>query len=204
MLAAVVVSTPLDTDLWYLSRATGAVSLLLLTLVVLGGIIIRSGVAGPRLPGFVLLGLHRNVSLLALAFLVVHIASAIIDPYASIRLVDAVVPFGSAYRPFWLGLGALAFDMLLAIIITSLLRVRLGLRAWRMVHWLAYAVWPVALVHGLGTGTDNGQLWMLGLTGACVVTVVVAGAWRITLGRGFAPQASAAVPTSARSAVTFR
>ena len=70
------------------------------------------------------------------------------------RLVDVVVPFVGAYRPFWLGLGALALDLLAALIVTSLLRARIGLRAWRAVHWVAYACWPVALVHGLGTGSD--------------------------------------------------
>jgi hypothetical protein len=85
-----------------------------------------------------------------------------------------VIPFVSAYRPLWLGLGTLAFDLLVAIAITSLVRRRLGYRAWRAVHWLAYASWPVAVLHGLGTGSDVKQWWMLALTAACIVAVLAA------------------------------
>ncbi len=165
--------------LWYLSRATGVMSLVLLTLVLLGGILVRSGAAVPRLPRFVLLGLHRNVALLSVVFLAVHIATAVIDPYASIKWVDAVVPFASSYRPLWLGLGAAAFDLILAVIVTSLLRVRIGVRTWRVVHWSTYAAWPIALVHGLGTGTDVGRLWLQSITVVCVATVVAALLWRL-------------------------
>ena len=108
-----------------------------------------------RWPRFLVAGLHRNLTLLAIAFVVVHVVTTVADGYAPIRLVDAVVPFVSAYRPIWLGLGAVAFDLLLALIVTSLLRARVGLRLWRAVHWLAYAAWPLALVHGLGTGSDS-------------------------------------------------
>ena len=108
----------------------------------------------PGWPRFVLDALHRNVSLLVLAILAVHIGTSVLDSFAPIRLVDAVVPFVSAYRPIWLGLGALAFDLLLAVLITSVLRRQFGHRAWRLVHWLAYVSWPVAVVHGLATGTD--------------------------------------------------
>ena len=106
------------------------------------------------MPRFVVAGLHRNVSLLVVVFVGVHIATAVLDPYAGIRLIDAVVPFASSYRPVWVGLGALAVDLLAAVIVTSLVRVRLGLRAWRAVHWAVYVIWPVAVVHALGSGSD--------------------------------------------------
>ena len=90
------------------------------------------------------------------------------------RWIDAVLPFASQYKPFWLGLGALAFDLMLAVIITSLLRVRIGHRVWRAVHWMAYALWPIAVIHGLGTGSDSNQPWMLILDAACIATVAAA------------------------------
>jgi hypothetical protein len=123
--------------------------------------------------------LHRNLSLLTVAILTVHIVTAVADPYAPIRLVDAVVPFVSAYRPIWLGLGALAFDILLALIATSLVRTRLGPRAWRAVHWAAYASWPVAVAHGLGSGTDVTSSWLLILTLGSAAAVLGAVLWRI-------------------------
>jgi methionine sulfoxide reductase heme-binding subunit len=132
---------------WYLSRGTGGVALLLLTVSVVLGIVDQRRWRAPGWPRFVLDAMHRNVSLLVLLVLAVHILTAVLDSFAPIRLTNAVVPFTSTYRPIWVGLGALAFDFLLAIALTSMLRQRLGHRTWRLVHWLAYVSWPVALVH---------------------------------------------------------
>jgi hypothetical protein len=159
---------------WYLSRGTGAVALTLLTLTVVLGIVDQRHWRPPGWPRFVMDSLHRNVSLLVLAVLAVHIGTSVLDSFAPIRLVDAVVPFVSAYRPIWVGLGALAFDLLLAVLITSVLRRRFGHRAWRFVHWLAYVSWPVAVVHGLATGSDAKAGWLLALTATCVVAVLTA------------------------------
>jgi methionine sulfoxide reductase heme-binding subunit len=165
--------------LWYLTRGTGTVALLLLTAVLVLGVLARGGRSLPACPRFVTPALHRNLSLLAVAVLTVHIVTAVADPYAPIRLVDAVVPFVSSYRPIWLGLGAVAFDILIALIITSLLRARLGHRVWRAVHWAAYASWPVAVAHGLGSGTDVTSRWLLILTLASAGSVLTAVLWRI-------------------------
>ena len=160
--------------LWYLTRGTGPVALVLLTISVALGVTNVRRVQTERLPRFVLDAVHRSVSLLALAFLAVHIVTAVLDPFAPIRLIDAVVPFVSAYRPVWLGLGAIASDLLVAVALTSVLRRRFGHRAWRATHWLAYACWPVALVHGLGTGSDAKTSWMLALTAGSVLVVLTA------------------------------
>jgi sulfoxide reductase heme-binding subunit YedZ len=159
---------------WYLSRGTGAVSLILLTLSVVLGVLGPLRFSAPRWPRFTIDALHRDVSLLVLAVLVLHIVTSVLDSFAPIKLIDAVLPLGSSYRPLWMGLGALAFDLLIALVLTSLLRRRLGHRAWRAIHWLAYASWPVAVLHGLGTGTDAQQGWMLVLTTACVAAVLIA------------------------------
>lgn len=165
--------------LWYANRATGAVCLILFTIVVLLGIAVHLRTRVPGLPRFGTLSLHRTLSLSATAFLALHITTAIADSYVNITVVDALIPFRSDYRPLWLGLGTVAFDLLLAVLITSLLRARMGHRSWRAVHWLAYASWPVALIHGVGIGTDTGADWMTWLTVACVATVVTAGGTRL-------------------------
>lgn len=168
--------------LWYLSRATGAVALVLLTLTVALGIANQHRWAPRRTPRFVVEQLHRTASLLVIVVLAIHIATNVIDGYVQIRLVDAVVPFTGSYRPLWLGLGALSFDLLLALIVTSLLRSRIGLRTWRAVHWLAYACWPVAMAHGIGIGSDvGGGGWMLWLAVACGATVAAAIWARLTV-----------------------
>jgi sulfoxide reductase heme-binding subunit YedZ len=167
---------------WFLTRGTGAVTLVLLTVTVALGILnVRRTHVG-QVPRFVLDGVHRTASVLAVSFLVVHITTALLDGYAPITLLDVVIPFGSAYRPLWIGFGAVAFDLILAILITSLVRRRLGYGAWRATHWLAYASWPVALLHGLGTGSDTKTHWMLTLTAACLAVMLAAVLTRILSG----------------------
>jgi methionine sulfoxide reductase heme-binding subunit len=165
--------------LWYLTRGSGAVSLVLLTLALVLGILTSSRWVRERWPRFVVEGLHRNLSLMATVFVGIHIISAVLDGYVPIHWIDAVVPFGAAYSPFWMGLGALALDIFVAVALTSLVRARLGYRAWRSVHWLAYACWGLAVAHGIGIGSDRAQLWMLTLDLVAIASVLGAVAWRV-------------------------
>jgi methionine sulfoxide reductase heme-binding subunit len=167
---------------WYLTRASGAVALVLLTASVVIGIAAIARMRGPGVPRFVVDGLHRTASLLAIAFLVIHIVTAVLDSFVSISLLDAVIPFVGSYRPLWLGLGAVAFDLLLAVAITSVIRVRMGHAAWRGVHWLAYAAWPVAVLHGFGTGSDVHQTWLQAISAACVAAVLLSVVARAMIG----------------------
>lgn len=178
---------------WVLSRATGVVSLLLLTLVVVLGVAVNRQARLPGLPRFAVADLHRNAALLSVSLLAVHVATVVYDPYVTVRWVDALVPFASSYRPFWLGLGALALDLLLAVVLTSLLRLSMPRRTWRSVHWLAYAAWPVAVVHGLGTGPDLRAGSFLLLTVGCVAAVLTAVGWRVRA-------AARAIPAGQRAA----
>jgi methionine sulfoxide reductase heme-binding subunit len=173
--------TGVPSPLWLATRATGVTAFLLLTAELVLGIAGWARFSTPSLPRPVSAGLHRNLSLLAVAFVAAHVLTTVVDGYAPIGWVSAVVPFTSPYRTLWLGLGAIAADLLLAVLITSLLRARLGYRAWRAVHWLGYACWPVALWHALGTGTDARLPWLLALDAACVAGVCTALAWRLWL-----------------------
>jgi predicted ferric reductase len=163
---------------WYTTRATGAVALVLLTGTVALGILTATRVRTTSMPRFAVTDLHRRISLLSLAFLVVHILTAALDSFVHIGLLAAVVPFASHYRPLVVGLGTVAFDLLLAVVATSLLRNRLPANLWRGVHWLVYASWPVALLHGITSGTDIRFGWMDGLVAVCVISVLAALAWR--------------------------
>jgi sulfoxide reductase heme-binding subunit YedZ len=175
--------------LWYLTRATGVTALVMLTVVVALGVANVSRISSEYWPRFLTDGLHRAASLLAVVFLALHILTTVLDTYVPIGLFDAVIPLHSSYRPVWLGLGAAAFDLLLAVFITSLLRYRIGAGTWRAVHWLAYACWPLAVVHGLGTGTDVNRMWMLLIDAASVLTVLAAVSARLTLTRTVAGSA---------------
>lgn len=164
--------------LWYLSRATGLVAFVVLSLVVvLGATIGRKGKI-PGLPRFAGVGFHRNAALFAVALLAIHIGTAVIDPFVTIGWVAAIVPFSSHYKPLWLGLGALALDLGAAVVVTSLLRRRIGIRIWRAVHWLAYAIWPLAAAHGIGAAADLRSGVLFAVVLMTIMAVLVAVGWR--------------------------
>lgn len=187
--------------LWYASRAGGTVALVLLTATVVLGVA-SGGRAAPRRVGRFEIGLlHRNLSLLTLVFLGVHVVTAVLDPFVHLSWAVAAVPYGASYRPLWLGLGTVALDLLFAVLVTSALRRRLGVRSWKAVHWLAYAAWPLALFHSTGTGTDTRLPLQLWLYAACLAAVVAAVWWRLAkagpgrvAGRLTAAVAATAVP----------
>jgi methionine sulfoxide reductase heme-binding subunit len=163
-----------DSLLWYTTRGAGAVSLILLTAVVCLGIVSALRWSSPSWPRFLTVGLHRNLTLLALVVLALHIVIAVVDPYTSLGWRAALIPFAVGYRRFWLGLGSIALYLILALVVTSLLRTVIGLRVWRFVHWAAYACWPIAMAHGMGTGSDFGLTWMDALDVVCAAAVATA------------------------------
>ncbi len=171
-----------STALWYASRATGVVALLLLTAVMLLGLLVTRQGRLPGLPRFAVSGLHRNLSLLATAFVAVHVLTAVTDGYVNIPVTAAVIPLTSPYERLWLGIGAVSFDLMLAAVVTSLLRRHLSRKAWRAVHLTAYVSWPVAWVHSVFTSGDlrHGPLFFLAI--ACAIAVAGAAAWRVSRG----------------------
>jgi sulfoxide reductase heme-binding subunit YedZ len=168
--------------MWAFGRSSGIIALILLTVALLLGVVTRSGRPLPGLPRFSISVVHRNTALLSVVFLVLHIGTLLLDSYAHLNLADAFVPFIGADKPFWLGLGTLAFDLVLAVIITALLRQRIGTRAFRAFHWLVYAMWPIALLHGVFEGTNGTSGWFLLGAGVSTVAVIAAVVWRISSG----------------------
>ena len=167
---------------WALGRGTGVVLLALLTISVLLGLLTRSGRPLGGLPRFGVALVHRNVALLSVVFLAVHVLSLLGDPYAQLRLVDVVVPFAGVQSPFWLGLGTLGFDLMIAVTVTALLRRWIGQRVFRAVHWATYPLWSVALAHGLGQGSDARSVWFLVGAAVAAVCVISAAIWRTSVG----------------------
>jgi predicted ferric reductase len=171
----------MDTQiLWYASRATGAVSLVLFTAVMVLGIVTSGRLGLPGLPRAGVLRLHRNLTLVSMAFLTVHIVTAIADGYVDLSYWDVLIPFGAGFDPFWIGLATVAVDLLIAIGITSALRLRLSAKVWRGIHLSAYAMWPLALLHGFGvSGGDGRETWMFILDAVCIVAVLLAVGYRM-------------------------
>jgi len=168
--------------LWALGRGNGIVALAFMTLSVALGVASRSGRPLFALPRFGIAGVHRFVALAATLLVMLHMGLLFLDPYAKLRIIDFVVPFLGAYRPLWQGLGTVAFDLLIVVIVTSLLRDRLGLRVFRAVHWTTYLLWPIALAHALGNGTDTGRIWFQAFAGCCALLVAVVIVWRLRTG----------------------
>jgi methionine sulfoxide reductase heme-binding subunit len=168
--------------IWYLNRSTGVVLVAVLTLSTALGVLATRG-GSMRWPRFALQSLHRNVSLVACALLLAHALTPVIDTYvnhyAPIAPLDAVVPFVSAYRPLALGLGTLAFDLIVVVVLTSAARQRLGRRTWFGVHLLTYAAWALGVVHGLLIGTDAWTTWSIAVSVTSVAVVLAAVAARL-------------------------
>ncbi|MFF1385780.1 ferric reductase-like transmembrane domain-containing protein [Arthrobacter sp. NPDC058288] len=170
----------MDEAMWAFGRASGFIALALFTVSVLLGILNRSGRPLLVLPRFSISILHRNIALLAAVFLALHVGSLLLDSYAKLRPVDVVVPFMGSFRPFWQGLGTVALDLAAAVTVTALLRHRIGQRSFKAVHWLSYGVWPVAMAHAIGNGTDAGSAWFLLLAALSALAIAGAVVWRLS------------------------
>jgi sulfoxide reductase heme-binding subunit YedZ len=168
--------------LWFATRGSGIVSLILLSAVACLGLLAVSRAQAPIWPRFLTVGLHRNLALLSVAFVGVHVVTAVLDPFTSLGLAAAVVPLASSYRPLQVALGVISMELLLAVIVTSLLRERIGQRIWRAVHWAAYGAWPLAVAHTITAGSDGVALWLLAVQASCVIAVGACFLWRLTAG----------------------
>ena len=166
--------------MWFLGRGTGIVALLMFTLTVVLGVLTRSGRRAAGMTRFGIADLHRTASLAGAGLVAVHVTTLLLDPFSQLRLVDLVLPFQAGYRPLWVGLGALALDTLVVLVGSSLLRHRIGPRLFRTLHWLAYAMWPLAFIHALGSGTDAATWWLRGIAAVCALAVAGAVWWRVS------------------------
>jgi sulfoxide reductase heme-binding subunit YedZ len=168
-----------STWLWYATRASGIMALILLTLTMVLGLMTTTRARARNWPGFAQQEMHRRISMIAVVFLGIHVVTSVLDTFVTISWASVVVPFVSTYGRLWVGVGAVALDLMIAVFVTSLLRARMRPGAWRAVHWLAYLSWPVALAHSFGMGTDAGEHWVIALGIACVASVAAALLWRL-------------------------
>jgi len=168
-----------STDLWYATRASGLMALILLTLTMVLGMTTTTRARARNWPGFAQQEMHRRISMIAVVFLGIHVVTSVLDTFVNISWAAVVIPFTSSYGTFWVGVGAIALDLMIAVFVTSLLRARMRPGTWRAVHWLAYLCWPVALAHTFGMGTDSREGWVIVLGIVCVASVAAALAWRL-------------------------
>ncbi|MFR4190877.1 MAG: ferric reductase-like transmembrane domain-containing protein [Corynebacterium variabile] len=167
-----------DTVMWVVARGFGLTALVLMTVALVAGIVARSGRPVAGMERFAWQDVHRNAALTAVALVGVHVVTLIADPVAQVRLLDVVVPWAGRYRPLWQGFGTLAVDLLAVVVVTALARRWTGPRVFHLVHLSTYLLWPVCVVHGLGTGTDAFRPWSLAVTVSCCAVVLAAVVWR--------------------------
>jgi sulfoxide reductase heme-binding subunit YedZ len=168
-----------STTFWYTTRASGIVTLVLLTLTMILGLVTTTRPRARHWPGFAQQELHRRISMLSMVFLAIHVLTSILDTFVHIGWLALFVPFTSPYSRFWVGMGTVALDLMVAVFVSSLIRSKLNPATWRALHWLAYGCWPLALSHTFGMGTDAGEHWVIALGATCVVSVGLALAWRL-------------------------
>lgn len=183
LLAAAAAAPNSPSWYWYATRGLGTSTLIVLTGTVVLGIVTARRWVGETTPAFVAANMHRNLSLLGVFLLAAHIVTTLLDPYAHIGVRDVTIPFGAAYRPIWLGLGVAATWVLVGVAASSALRNRVGPRVWRLIHWAAYASWPLAVIHGVGTGSDSQAPWMIAVVTSCLAAVLFALGLRLGQGR---------------------
>jgi sulfoxide reductase heme-binding subunit YedZ len=170
-------SSPID---WYAARAGGAVAYVLLSANVALGLLMSGKKQFDRWPRFALEDVHRFLGLLGGSFLVLHIGAVAIDAYLPFSLAALIVPLVASYRPIWIALGVVAAELLLALAFTNHYRdSQLSYRFWRRAHFVNFAVWIAATLHGLGSGTDRSTTWLLSIEAAAAGTVSALIVWRV-------------------------
>jgi sulfoxide reductase heme-binding subunit YedZ len=145
---------------WLVSKASGIVAVVLISLSVLMGLSMATRILGrPRLKRAVA-RLHEHVALAALFAIAVHGLSLLGDHWLRPGLRGIAVPFAMSYRPQFTGLGIIAGYLAFLLGPSFYLRRRIGARRWRSLHRASAGVWMLAVVHTLGAGSDGRTLWL--------------------------------------------
>jgi sulfoxide reductase heme-binding subunit YedZ len=196
--------------LWYTTRVTGMVTLVLFTLVIILGTLVANRVGGKKIGRFELNELHRSITMVAMAFLVIHILTTLLDSYVATGWLSPILPFLSHYRRVGVALGAVAFDLMIAVWVSSLLKVRVKNQSWRFIHWFSWLAFASAVIHAYMTGTDAKDGVGLALVAACTLGVLVSALWRFfarparAAGRTALSPLAAATASGEASAATQR
>jgi sulfoxide reductase heme-binding subunit YedZ len=188
--------------LWYSTRATGMVTLVLFTIVVALGTFVANRVGGTYVGRFEINELHRSISMVAVVFLAIHVTTTVVDSYVPTGVLSVVVPLTSSYRRVAVGVGAVSLDLIAAVWISSLLKLRIANRSWRFIHWFSWLALATALVHAYLTGTDARHGWGLVVLVACAALGLASGVWRFAGRPTRAAGRTALSPLTSPAAVT--
>lgn len=148
---------------WYVARAGGILGYVLLSGSVIVGLLMSGRAKLPGWPRFAVEDIHRFVGLLTGTFIAIHVGALLVDSYMPFSLANILIPGTAPYRPVSVAFGVIAAELLVALAVTNHYRKALSHRFWRRAHYLSFAVWLLALVHGIAAGSDRATVWMLAL-----------------------------------------
>jgi len=163
---------------WYVARAGGLVAFTLLTVCVLLGLLLSGRARLAGWPRFALEDVHRFAGLLTGIFLLVHGGALLLDGFMPFSLADLLVPGVAPWRPVATALGVVAAELLVALALANRFRSQLSYRFWRRTHYANFAVWLLALVHGVAAGSDSDTVWAATLYIAAAAAVAGLTVWR--------------------------
>ena len=141
--------------MWYITRAAGLMSYLLLWLSTVWGLAVSNKILDPVLHRAFTYDFHQFLSLLAIGFVILHIVVLLADQYLPFSVAQILVPFAAPYRPVWVGLGTIGLYLILLVSITFYIRKWIGQKTFRLIHLLSYLAFIGAALHGLFAGTDS-------------------------------------------------
>lgn len=167
-----------DPTFWIIARSSGLVAYGLLTASVLAGLVLKARPFGKALRPVAVTDIHRFLALLGLGALVIHGTSLVLDKTVDISPLALLVPGLIPYRPLWTSLGVVAAELTVVVYFSFSQRKRIGVKMWRSLHWLTYAIFALATLHGIAAGTDTSRPWVLPLYGGAIGAVAAATAWR--------------------------
>ncbi len=168
---------------WYVTRASGIVAYLLLWFSMVLGLAVTSKFFDLLLDRVFTYDFHQFISLLSIAFVILHVAVLLVDRYMPYSIWQILVPFISPYRPFWVGVGVIGSYILLLVTVTFYIRKRIGMRAFRIIHVLSLVGFLGAVLHGIYAGTDTPLSSMqLMYKGTGLVVIFLTIFWLVLLG----------------------
>jgi sulfoxide reductase heme-binding subunit YedZ len=181
-----------DPTFWLLARSSGITAYVLVTLSVLAGIVLKARPFS-RLKPSTVTNVHRTLALTSLGAIALHGSSLVLDTTVKVSPLALVVPGLISYRPLATAIGVLCAELLVVVYASFSLRKRIGVKAWRRLHWLTYGLFAMATFHGLAAGTDTSRPWAAFLYFGAVAAVAFAAAYRALTPKGaprWAPTAS--------------
>ncbi len=162
---------------WFVSRSSGVLAYLLLTLSVIWGLVQSGAILRPTIPPALALGLHNFLSWSSLVMSALHAVVLLGDNNPTMNLADIVIPFVGPYRPMWVGLGVVGIYLMLLVSVTFYVRSKIGQKNFRLIHYTSYAAFLLVAWHAMGAGTDTSALRLIyasSIGGVGLLTI-----WRI-------------------------